>query len=164
MTRVEGVVIGFLRHSSSPVLTLGAALLFCVVGVGSAWLVVADEWDRHLLAERGVVVEATVVAVPGLLEVTWPAIAPRTVFLETEAGDAAESFAAGDVASVVSDPQHPLRARLVGATPDHRGSAALAAGTLFLSSGYLKWWRWLVHARGQERPGSPGRHRKLTDH
>lgn len=159
MTRPEAAVIGSLRHSSSPWLTLATAALFGSLGVLSAWFVGVDQWDGYVLGSRGVTVEGTVVAVPGLIEVTWPAIRPTTVFLDTPAKDAASVYAAGQVVEVVSDPQHPTRARLAGFSPRPWGSLAVAAGALFLASGYLKWWRWLLVALRSTPPTPPGRHR-----
>jgi len=91
--------------------------------------------------------------------VTWPAIHPKRIFLQTTAKDAAETYHVGDVVDVVSDPHHPTRARLVGFEPDPRSSAGVAAGALFPASGYLKWWRWLVLAHRDAPPTPPGRHR-----
>lgn len=158
MTRPEAAVIGFLRHSSSPWLTLATAVLFGGLGVLNAWFVGVDQWDGYVLASRGVTVEATVVAVPGLIEVTWPTIRPRTIFLDTPAKDAASVYAAGQVVEVVSDPQRPTRARLAGFSPRPWGSLAVSAGALFLGSGYLKWWRWLLVALRSTPPTPPGRH------
>lgn len=47
MTRVEASVIGFLRHSSSPVLMAGAAAVFGVLGLVNAGLVVVGQWDAR---------------------------------------------------------------------------------------------------------------------
>lgn len=158
MTRVDAAVIGFLQHSSSPLLTAAAAVVLAVPGIALGGILVADQWDAHLLAERGVVVEASVVAVPGLIEVTWPDIQPRTIFLEA-GDDAAEHYTVGQHVDVVSDAQHPTRARLVGYQPNDYGYVAGAAGSLFVSSSYLKWWRWLVVAHRDAPPTPAGRHR-----
>ena len=82
MTRVEATVIGFLRHSSSPLPNAASALVFGALGLILVGLFASDEWDAHLLRDRGVVVQATVVEVPGLVKVTSPAIAPQAMFLE----------------------------------------------------------------------------------
>lgn len=153
MSRAEAVVVGFLRHSASPRPMLAAGLLFAVLGTAGVGVLVDELRDSALLGKRGRVVEATVLAVPGLVEVTWPAIRPATVLVETDEEDPTAQFAAGDVVDVLTDPQDPARTRIVGHHGAPWGLAALSGGTLLMASSYLKWWRWLAH-----RCAPPGRH------
>lgn len=161
MSVIEAAVIGFLRHPTSPVLSAGAALLFGALGLMNLGFLVSDQWDVHLLQERGVVVEGTVVGVPGQVDVTWPGIAPKSMFLEA-GDDAEERYSTGDVVQVLVDPQDPTRARLAGVERTAAGLAwqlGLGLGALFLASGYAKWARWLAATRHAALPPPPGRHR-----
>jgi len=88
----------------------------------------------------------------------WPEIQAETIFLETPE-DATKTHILGQSVSILSDPRHPTRARLAGFTRQPWGSLAVTAGGLFLSSGYIKWWRWLVVAHRKAPPTPPGRHR-----
>jgi hypothetical protein len=161
MTRVEAAVIGFLRHSSSPRLSAASALVFGALGLTIVGFFAIDQGDAHLLQERGVVVQGTVLEVPGLVKVTWPGIAPESIFLE--GGDhAADEYSVGEVVDVRSDPQHPTRARLVGVEPgagENARQIAVALGALLLASAYAKWSRWLAVAHRDAPPTPPGRHR-----
>jgi hypothetical protein len=160
MTRVEAAVVGFLRHSYSPLISAATALLFGATAVLLLGFVASDQWNAHVLRERGVVVEGTVVDVPGLVEVTWQGIAPRTQFLDG-GPNATEGFRVGSVVNVLSDPQRPGRAHLVGVEPDTRemiGQATLGVAGVFLAAAYAKWARWLAVTRRNAPAPRPGRH------
>jgi hypothetical protein len=129
------------RHSASPLPMVGAAAVFGALGLVDAGIIAVDHWDGRLLAERGVVVEATVVAVPGLVEVTWPAIHPKRIFLETTRRTPLRPTTSVTSSTSSRTPHQPTRARLIGFEPDPRSSAGVAAGALFPASGYLKWCR-----------------------
>lgn len=107
------------------------------------------------------IVQATVLDVPGQVKVTWPAIAPRAVFVQ--AGHPSGRYLVGQVVDVQSDPQEPTLARLVGVKPDageRARTAAVGLGGLFLGAAYAKWSRWLLVNAGTARPTRPGRHRR----
>ncbi|WP_426594404.1 DUF3592 domain-containing protein [Cellulomonas sp. McL0617] len=160
MTRVEAAVIGFLRHSSSPLLGAATAALFGGIAVMLLGLTASGQWDAHVLRERGVVVEGRVLDVPGQVKVTWPGIAPEAKFLDG-GKRAADVYPVGSVVDVLTDPQKPGRARLVAFTPGNRetaGQIALALGGLFLAVAYAKWSRWLAVARRSAPPDPSGRH------
>ncbi len=160
MSRVEAAVIGSLRHSASPLLSAATAVIFGALCVWVLGIVAHDQWDSYVLRDRGVVVQGTVLAVPGLVEVTWPGVAPGSKFLEA-GDDAAERLSIGATVDVLSDPQDPSRARLVSFSPNRAESARLVAFgliALLVSSGYAKWSRWLIVARRNGPPTTRGRH------
>ncbi|MEP7762371.1 PH domain-containing protein [Sanguibacter sp. 25GB23B1] len=162
MTWFEAGFMNGLRHSPSPFVVAAWALFCGGAGVLNLGIVMDDAWDDHVLRDRGVVVEGTVVDSTRLIEVTWPAIAPRTVGL-LRGGLEPDEYAVGAVVDVLSDPHHPARARLVGVDPlDSRGGetvghVATSALMLLMADVQAKWARWLfVH---RHDPPSRGRHR-----
>lgn len=166
MSRAEAVVIGFLRHSYSPVVSAAAAALFGVLGVVLLGFEVSAQWDAHVLHERGVVVHATVVDVPGQVKVVWPAIAPTAIYLDRGRHPVSD-YPIGSNVDVVSDPQHPTRAAIVGVTPDGGSTAqslAFGIASLLLASGYAKWARWLAVTAANSPPEHPGRHQAGRRH
>jgi hypothetical protein len=165
MSRLEAVLVGFFRYSSSPPGALLSALVWAAIAVTGLTLVAIDQWDTYRLSTHGVVAEAHVVDVPGLVEVTWPALQPQTVFLE--AGDSfSESARAGDRVEVVYDPEQPTRARLLGVD---RGlevtyvPIALALIGVPMTSGSVKWWRWLTATNHPPTPPHPRTSRQVED-
>jgi hypothetical protein len=160
MTRVEAAVVGSLRYSYSPLLSAASATLFGVLGLFNLAVQASDQWNMHLLHERGVVVHATVLDVPGQVKVVWPAIAPTAIFLDA-GHHPASAYPVGSNVDVLSDPQHPTRAAIVGVTPDVQSTVAgfaLGLGALLLASGYAKWARWLAVAAANQPPSHIGRH------
>jgi hypothetical protein len=159
MTPVEATVIGVLRHSSSPLPNAAAAFVFGALGLVLVGLFAGDQWDARVLRDHGVVVQATVLDVPGQVKVSWPAIAPQALFLD--GGDrAVQTYSPGEVVDVLSDPRHPTRAQMVGVEPDLAGRAgqlAVALGARLLASGYAKWSRWLALTGRDVRPTSAAR-------
>lgn len=161
MTTVEAAVIGFLKHSRYPALNTAAAVVFGTLGTVMLGLLADEAWDAHVLRDRGVVVQGTVVSVPGQVGVTWPGIEPESMFLEG-GGNAEQWYSVGDAVSVVLDPHDPTRARLVGAERSAEAVAwqlGLAAVVLFLAGGYAKWARWLAVTARAQQPPPRGRHR-----
>lgn len=160
MSRIEVFVVGELRHSSSPLLSGAVALLFAALALGVLGFLGDDLWNNHVLQQRGIVVHATVLAVPGQVKVTWPAIAPRAVFVDP--GHPSGTYAVGDVVEVQSDPREPTLARLVGVKPDAGDrirSGAVGVVGLFLAGAYAKWSRWLLFAQRHAATTGSGRHR-----
>ncbi|HEY0117952.1 MAG TPA: hypothetical protein VGC04_04145 [Cellulomonas sp.] len=159
MTRPEASVIGFMRHPYSPRVSAAAAALFAVVGLAVLGFEADDQLSTYLLHERGVVVQATVLAVPGQVKVVWPAIAPHPIFLD--AGHQPPSaYPIGSTVDVLSDPQHPTRAGIVGVKPEFGStvaSFAIAFISLSLASGYAKWARWLAVTDADQPPSGVGR-------
>lgn len=155
MSFIEGITIDFLRNSSSWVVSAITALVFASLGSGALWGTISEMWDERVLQNRGIVVEATVLEVPGALRVTWPGIAPESKFVDG-GDDAPEVYSPGDLVDVISDPHRPTRAHLVGykvGTGEKVGSIAVGLGGLFLGSGYAKWSRWLLaESRGTLPP------------
>lgn len=146
MSLIEGITIDFLRNSSSWVVSAITALVFVGLGSGMLWVTMSEMWDERVLQNRGTVVEATVLEVPGALKVTWPDIAPESMFVDG-GDDATEVYSPEDLVDVISDPLRPTRAHLVGhkvGTGENVGSIAVGLGGLFLGSGYAKWSRWLL--------------------
>lgn len=161
MSRVEAFVVGGLRHSSSPLLSGAVALLFAALALGVLGFLGDNLWNNHVLQERGIVVHATVLAVPGQVKVSWPGIAPRAVLVEP--GHRSGTYAVGDVVEVQSDPQEPTLARLVGVKPDagdHIRTAAVGLVGLFLAGAYAKWSRWLLFAQRHAATTGSGQHRE----
>lgn len=158
LTRPEAAVLGFLRHSSSPLISTASGVLFAGFGLVFLGFCVTQEVDGALLRDRGAITEGTVLAVPGLVEVTWPELTRRSIFLEAPVKNAAASYRVGQEVEVVYDPQKPTRARLVGFAPGSWGYAAGALGALALGAAELKWARWLAVARRAAPPTPPGRH------
>jgi len=159
MTRVEGAIVGELRHSSSPFGSGAVAAVFLLLGLSCFGSLAEELWDNHVLQERGVIVRATVLDVPGQVKVTWPAISPRAAIVGP--GHPSAPYVVGQVVDVQSDPQEPTLARLVGVKPDageRAGVVGAGLGGLLLGTAYAKWSRWLLVTR-RARP-APGRHRR----
>jgi hypothetical protein len=166
MTRLEASVIGFMRHSYSPRISAAAAALFAVLGLAVLGLEANDQLSAYLLHERGIVVHATVLAVPGQVKVVWPAIAPNATFLDA-GHHPASAYPIGSNVDVLSDPQHPTRASIVGVKPDIGStveSFAIAFISLLLASGYAKWARWLAVTDAHQPPPRVGRHQAEHRH
>lgn len=162
MSRLEAGLVGFFRYSSSPPGALMGALVWAAIAVTGLTLVAMEQWDTYRLSTHGVVAEAEVVGVPGLVEVTWPALEPETVFLE--AGESfTESTRVGDRVEVIYDPGQPTRARLLGVERGREATyvtLALALIGALMTSGSVKWWRWLAVTNRPPTTRTRARHGK----
>jgi len=155
MSRAEALVIGSLRYSRSPLLGAVVAIAFLALGGMTVGAFASSWWDVRVLAERGVVVSGEVVAVPGLVGVTWPEIAPASRYLEA-GDDAAVRYTVGDDVDVVVDPTDPGRARLAGVpgwTASDSWGIAGGVGVLLLGIGYGRWALWLRFAHHADPRG-----------